>query len=640
MRKIRLHCDHLEDRLAPAITVLLDFSRDSNNFFNTAESRATVQTAVNAIASQLNDTLLAIPSPTGSNTWQARFSDPGTGQNVAITDLVVPQNTLLVFVGGRSIPGSTIGFAQTGFGVSGSSAWLALVEGRGQAGAVMNPETDVGPWGGSITFDTGANFFTGTDLSQIQPGQVSLFLTAQHEFGHILGLGASGSWDRLVNGNNFVGAASQQSFGGPVPLEDDGHFQDGLMSGGNAVVMTATQESNGANGVSFTPLDFAALTDIGWQVGAATSPPPTTTPPTTSPPTTTPPVTIPPVTIPPVTIPPSPVIPPTTTIPPGVGQSYLVGSGVGSAAQFSSFRPNGTIGVGSFVFDSRVTGGVRTASGDIDRDGVADIILGAGPGGAPEVRVLKSNTINEIFRFNAFESSFTGGVYVASGDFNQDGVADIVVSPDEGGGPRIRVISGTDGSTVLADFFGIDDPNFRGGARVAVGDINGDNFPDLLVGAGFGGGPRLAAFDGRTLLSNRVKLFGDFFVFEETLRNGVFLTSGDLNGDNFDELIVGGGPGGGPRVFALSGFALATSNGTNQVQVANFFAGDSNNRGGVRLAVGNLDGDNRADLITGAGPGSSNVTTYLGANIPTNGTPPVQNSFDAFPGLTGGVFVG
>jgi hypothetical protein len=243
----------------------------------------------------------------------------------------------------------------------------------------------------------------------------------------------------------------------------------------------------------------------------------------------------------------------------------------------------------------------------------------------------------------AFEDSYTGGAYVTTGDVNGDGTPDVIVSPDEGGGPRVRVLDGKT-KTVAADFFGIEDPNFRGGARVAVADVNGDGRLDVVVGAGFGGGPRVAGFDGKGLAPGGAappKLFSDFFVFEQTLRNGVFLTAGDLNGDGSADLIFGGGPGGGPRVFAVSGKEVVASGGTQLVQVANFFAGDVESRGGVRLTVKNFDGDNRADLVVGAGEGAgSAVTAYLGKNVPANGQPEELWEFEAFPGFSGGVYVG
>ena len=346
-----------------------------------------------------------------------------------------------------------------------------------------------------------------------------------------------------------------------------------------------------------------------------------------------------------VAAPPAP--PSSNTPPPGttqtsnpttqLGSVLGVGADVGGASAIL-FKADGSVLQNVAPFGTGFAGGVRTATGDVNHDGTEDLIAGTGPGSATLVKVLDGNTQATLFSTQPFEATFTGGVFVASGDVNGDGFADIVVTPDEGGGPRVRVFSGKDGS-VIADFLGIDDPNFRGGARAALADINGDGTPDLLVAAGFGGGPRIAVFDGKSLASGAPqKLVGDFFVFEQTLRNGVFIAGGDVNGDGFADVVAGGGPGGGPRVFALSGKDLL---GGNQVQVANFFGGDPNSRGGIRVSAKNLDGDNRADLVVGAGQGAgSRVTEYAGKNIAADGTPPELNAFDAFPGFGGGVFVG
>ncbi len=245
---------------------------------------------------------------------------------------------------------------------------------------------------------------------------------------------------------------------------------------------------------------------------------------------------------------------------------------------------------------------------------------------------------HQLFAIDPFEASFTGGVFVAAGDLNGDSVADLVITPDEGGGPRVRVFSGA-GFTQMNDFFGIADPTFFGGARAAIGDVNGDGKADLLVAAGFGGGPRVAIFDGSKISAkNPPKLTGDFFLFESTLRNGVFLTAGDIDGDGYADVIGGGGPGGGPRVLALSGKDLMQG---NSVEIANFFAGNADNRGGIRVVARDLDGDAKADLVVGDGTGAgTNVTAFLGKNISANGTPTDQFSFEAYPSYVGGVYVG
>ncbi len=171
-----------------------------------------------------------------------------------------------------------------------------------------------------------------------------------------------------------------------------------------------------------------------------------------------------------------------------------------------------------------------------------------------------------------------------------------------------------------------------------MADLNGDGVGDLVVAAGFGGGPRVAGYDGRTLgAASPVKLFADFLAFEADLRNGAFVTAGDHDGDGFADLVAGSGPGGGPRVTAFSGKSLLAN---RQLPLANFFAGDANSRGGIRVAVKNLDGDARADIVVGSGSGAgSRVTAYAGKAVGA-GTPAELFALDAVAGFAGGVFVG
>ncbi|HXD86730.1 MAG TPA: SdrD B-like domain-containing protein [Urbifossiella sp.] len=257
-------------------------------------------------------------------------------------------------------------------------------------------------------------------------------------------------------------------------------------------------------------------------------------------------------------------------------------------------------------------GGVRVATGDVTGDGVDDVIVASGPGTVASVTVFDGVTHKQIFTTNPF-GSFTGGAFVTVGDVTGDGTADLIITPDEGGGPRVVVIRGGDFQTILS-FFGIDDPNFRGGARAGFGDMNGDGRMDLLVAAGLGGGPRVSVFDGAALAGGRFShVINDFFAFDPVLRNGVFLAGGDVDGDGIDDLIIGAGPGGGPRVLVLSGATLLNQGIAAAIAspLDNFFAGDANNRGGVRVASKDLDGDGRMDIVTGDG-NSGQVTGFRG----------------------------
>ena len=325
---------------------------------------------------------------------------------------------------------------------------------------------------------------------------------------------------------------------------------------------------------------------------------------------------------------------------PSVGpREFSAGLGAGGGAGAYQYNPDGSVKFSLTAFPGSNPGGVRVATADVTGDGVPDLIAVTGPGSVTLMKVFNGVSRTEIFSTQVFESAFTGGLFVSAGDMSGDGKADIVLTPDEGGGPRVIVLRGGD-FVKVADFFGIDDTNFRGGARTAVGDVNGDGQADLAVAAGNGGGPRVSVLGGASVVANApTRLFNDIFVFESTLRNGVFVTLGDLDGDGKADVVVGGGPGGGPRVFALSGAGLL-ANVSTAPTLANYFAGDPNSRSGVRVTAKNLDGDAKADVVTAAGTGSR-VIGYSGASTPASGTPATTLfSFDVVPGFANGVFVG
>ena len=219
------------------------------------------------------------------------------------------------------------------------------------------------------------------------------------------------------------------------------------------------------------------------------------------------------------------------------------------------------------------------------------LVLGAGAGADPVVTVIDPITNSEVFRFMPFEQSFRGGVSVAVGDLVGDDSPDIAVAAASNGGPRVAIYDGETGK-VVQDFF-VYEPTFNGGVSIAIGDIDGDGNNDLITGTGGGGGPRVTVIDVAT--GNTIR---DFFAFEDSFRGGVNVGSDDVNGDGFDDIVVGTGVGGAPRVSVFSG------DDTGNV-LLNFFAFDSSFRDGVNVSAADLDGDDKAELLIGAGSGGS-----------------------------------
>jgi len=108
------------------------------------------------------------------------------------------------------------------------------------------------------------------------------------------------------------------------------------------------------------------------------------------------------------------------------------------------------------------------------------LVFGAGPSGGPHVRILdyQGNISSQWF---AYETSFRGGINVASVDVDGDGLLEIITAPQGDYAPLVRIF---DRSGNLEYEFMAYDPNFRGGVNITTGDVDGDGRAEIITGAG------------------------------------------------------------------------------------------------------------------------------------------------------------
>jgi hypothetical protein len=226
----------------------------------------------------------------------------------------------------------------------------------------------------------------------------------------------------------------------------------------------------------------------------------------------------------------------------------------------------------------------------------AYLASGAIAGGAPLVEVTDPSGA-VLTRFQAFESTFAGGVRADTGELDGDpNTVEVAVVAGPGGGPRVQVYAvrkDTGAAALIGDFFAFED-TFRDGLRVAVGDVDGagGGLDQIIVGADAGGGPRVRTFrfDGGVPTQLDGPL-GNFFAYEPEFRGGVRVASGEMDGNlaDGDELAVAAGPGGGPRVRVYQG--------TGTVIRDYFVAEPASTSGGANVFYDSSSNTLRTDLL-------------------------------------------
>lgn len=285
------------------------------------------------------------------------------------------------------------------------------------------------------------------------------------------------------------------------------------------------------------------------------------------------------------------------------GDEIIAGAGQGETPQVKIYSGAGASLATFSAFDRAFRGGVRLATCDVDGNGVDELIAAQGPGGG-RVRVLSlaGGTVTERAAFDAFEPAFAGGVNVACGDLDGDGRAEVVVGPEAGRAPDVKVFAVPGSTASVAAQFQAYEPTFLGGVRVGASRFTGSAIvgPFSVVtapGPGRTGEVRAFAISGGGgVLVAAAPLVGSM--------TGARVLLDDVTGDATPELVIAPDAG---APLLIQVFSLSTG---SVVLSAPPGAGGF---GSVHLAAAAIGGGRELVLGSGAGQAPTVVTVALGA---------------------------
>jgi hypothetical protein len=209
-----------------------------------------------------------------------------------------------------------------------------------------------------------------------------------------------------------------------------------------------------------------------------------------------------------------------------------------------------------------------------------DTVTNAAYSNGSFVRLWDKNGAQTRDGFFAYDSRFKGAAQIFEKDLDGDGAKETVVADKT----NITVYDSNGTARTSWQPWGA---GWKNGMEIGIGDVNGDGKNEIVAGAGPKGSPEVKIFD----LNG--KQLGSFLAYAKNFKGGVHLAVGNVDADAPAEIVTGAGAGGGPHVRVYNGSGIIKDQ---------FYAYAQTFTGGVYVAVGDVFGLGRGQIIAGAGP--------------------------------------
>lgn len=264
----------------------------------------------------------------------------------------------------------------------------------------------------------------------------------------------------------------------------------------------------------------------------------------------------------------------------------------GESPRVTILSGQGDIASSFAVGPSTAIYGVNAVVGDLECDGTMEIIVVPQQGGEPFVRVysLEGEQLSEFYAYNR---EFLGGLSVAVGDVDDDCLEEIVTAPLAGGGPNVRIFGLRGGRYVptTENFFAYD-RNFRGGVSLALGDLDGDGQEEIVTSPRSQGSSHIRVFGMRGKEFRPVIL--GLLAYDPEFHGGIDVSMGDLNNDGRDEILTSVLKHGGPHVRV---FGYHTQKKLVTLFDPGFFVYFGEYHGGAASEIIDLEGDGNPEIV-------------------------------------------